>query len=418
MKNALLGLGCRDAYPRALSSFDPGNISVGCIGTHGTYQAAAAAASVNLLDRFYCTLLDAPGCMGGTLSKWIGHDRLASRRQTGIPPALTTENPWPFLRERVNHALRLSGPDGWFRACVAFDGWLARQLRSSPSRVFYGVETCSELSIAEAKRRGMRCVVECPGVQPGFMARILGQDSGQPPRAYLASPMTGRKLRTHALADVLVTQSEFQTSTYLAAGFPREKILECPTGIEPTLFHTEDRPPVGSRPGPLRALYAGRVTRMKGIPWLLSAMKACGGAVSLTVVGSVEPGARPLLARLPANVTVLPAVSKPELRRIYQQHDLLVLPSLVDSAPTVVMEAMACGLPVILTDHCGGRIPDPSWRIPIRDSAAIAERLMRYADNRILLASDSERALDFSQSLHANDFRRRLSEAFQSWCSQ
>jgi hypothetical protein len=389
---------------------------VGCIGVHGTYQAAAAAASLNLLDRFYCSLLDSPGCLGGTLSRWIGPDRLANRRQPGIPSALTTENPWPFLRHQLNEAVRMGRPDGWFQACVDFDRWLAKRLCSSPSRVFYGVETCSELAIAEAKRLGMLCVVECPGVQPGFMARILEQDSGRRPVAYLAAPMTGRKLRTHALADVLVTQSEFQSSTYLAAGIPREKILECHTGIEPALFHAGDRPPAGSRPGPLRALYAGRVTRMKGIPWLLSAMRTCGRAVTLTVVGSVNASARALLANLPENVTVLPPVSRPELRRIYQEHDVLVLPSLVDSAPMVVMEAMACGLPVILTEHCGGRIPDPMWRIPIRSSEAITERLMQYAGDRTLLALDSERARTFSCSLHAEDFRRRLSDAFVGWC--
>ena len=389
---------------------------MGCIGVHGTYQAAAAAASLNLLDRFYCSLLDAPGCLGATLSRWIGPHRLANRRQANVPPTLTTENPWPLLRDRASEALRIGRTDGWFRACVDFDRWLAKQLCSSPSRVFYGVETCSELAIAEAKHLGMLCVVECPGVQPGFMARILELDSGRRPVAYLAAPMTGRKLRTHILADILVTKSEFQTSTYLAAGIPREKILECHTGIEPTLFHAGNRPPAGSRPGTLRALYVGRVTRMKGIPWLLSAMRPCGRTVSLTVVGSVNPGSRALLANLPENVTVLPSVPRPELRRIYQEHDVLVLPSLVDSAPLVVMEAMACGLPVILTVHCGGRIPDPSWRVPIRSSEAITERLMRYAADRILLASDSERAQAFSCSLHAEDFRQRLSEAFVGWC--
>ena len=80
------------------------------------------------------------------------------------------------------------------------------------------------------------------------------------------------------------------------------------------------------------------------------------------------------------------------------------------------MEAMACGLPVILTDHCGGRVPDESWRVPVRDSNAIAQRLSLYADDRARLSTDSERAVAFSRSFPADRYRAELSGAFLKLC--
>src|ERR1041385_5326270 len=83
-------------------------------------------------------------------------------------------------------------------------------------------------------------------------------------------------------------------------------------------------------------------------------------------------------------VRMVPPQTKPRLRELYWQHDVLVLPSLGDSFGFVAMEAMACGLPVIVTENCGVPVPDPSWRVPVMDSEAIAWRLSLYARARSL----------------------------------
>ena len=46
-----------------------------------------------------------------------------------------------------------------------------------------------------------------------------------------------------------------------------------------------------------------------------------------------------------------------EVKKIYQESDLLVLPSLYEGFPNVVCEAMSCGLPILCSDICdNGRI--------------------------------------------------------------
>lgn len=394
-----------------------GGISVGYVGVHAAYQVALAAEEMGRLDRFYCSLLDAPGKWGGLLYTVLGSKRLASRRVPGLPPERVIENPWPFLKSSARTALHQARPDEWLRTCDTFDRWLATQLEQSDSRVFYGIESCAERALGRAREKGMLCVIECPGVHPKFMQNILAEASGTPGKNYLAAPMTQRKLRTHSLADVLVTHSEIHTHSFLMAGVPREQIFECPLWVDPELFHSMGRVPRIGLANPLRVLFAGRVTMLKGIPWLWEALRRVSNHVQLTVVGSANAEGRELLRRAPSNVTYRPAVTKAVLRNIYQSHDVLVLPSLIDSFGFVALEAMACGLPVILTDHCGAPVPDESWRVPVRDSAAIAERLTRYAEDREQLARDGERAATFAREHTPKAFRARIADRFQTLLS-
>jgi colanic acid/amylovoran biosynthesis glycosyltransferase len=61
---------------------------------------------------------------------------------------------------------------------------------------------------------------------------------------------------------------------------------------------------------------------------------------------------------------------------------VLLMPSLEEGIPNVVVEAMAIGLPVIST-NCGG-VPEliedkvNGWLVPIRDPAALAEAISSF----------------------------------------
>ena len=111
----------------------------------------------------------------------------------------------------------------------------------------------------------------------------------------------------------------------------------------------------------------------------------------------------------------MPPCSKTELRKHYHEHDLLVLPSLGDSFGFVAMEAMACGLPVIVTENCGVPVPDPSWRVPVMDSEAIARRLALYAQDRSLCREHGLVAAEFAQQFTPKRYREKIKGLFQQF---
>ena len=69
----------------------------------------------------------------------------------------------------------------------------------------------------------------------------------------------------------------------------------------------------------------------------------------------------------------------------YEQSDVFLLPSLVEGLPQTLLEAMACGLPVVVSENTAGPeiVTDTThgYVVPIRDSDAIAERLRELHDH-------------------------------------
>jgi glycosyltransferase involved in cell wall biosynthesis len=66
--------------------------------------------------------------------------------------------------------------------------------------------------------------------------------------------------------------------------------------------------------------------------------------------------------------------------------DLLVLPSIAEAFGLVLVEAMACGLPVIAADaHGPAEIvePETGWLVPPDDETALTDALVVSANNRV-----------------------------------
>ena len=85
------------------------------------------------------------------------------------------------------------------------------------------------------------------------------------------------------------------------------------------------------------------------------------------------------------HVLVRPVVAAERMPELYAEHDILLFPSLMEGLPTVVLEAMASGMPVITTETCG--MPDVveheynGLLLPPADAAAIEAAVARLASS-------------------------------------
>jgi glycosyltransferase involved in cell wall biosynthesis len=230
--------------------------------------------------------------------------------------------------------------------------------------------------------------------QPSFMGRLgipfvfgpVGGGEYAPPALLRSLPLRGRILeRVRLLANRAATADPLVRSTL------RRALLICcntPETLEqiPRRFHAKcicvhdvavDADTVAPVPaagaGP-HFLFAGRLLYWKGIQLALRALvevRAKLPDTRFTVVGNGRD--RAWLERLAKELALGDAVDwrgwipREELLRIYASHTAFVFPSLHDSGGTVVMEAMAQGLPVICLDlggpgailpaDCGVKIP-------------------------------------------------------------
>lgn len=143
-------------------------------------------------------------------------------------------------------------------------------------------------------------------------------------------------------------------------GMPPSRIWTKRATVDTELFKLVDRPP---KRGSVRVLlFVGRFSQEKNIPFLLRAFAALRDEsptprllLRLVGYGPLESHLRTVCAELNLDATVefRGPLSQKELPAIYHDADALVLPSLHETWGLVVLEAMACGLPVLVSRRCG-----------------------------------------------------------------
>ncbi len=379
-------------------------VTVSYSGVHQAYQIARSADEAGILDRFYCSLYDAPKCFGGKLAPIVGQKRLVSRRVEGLDTSKVEEYPWPLIWHE------LSRSRDWLTANDRFDRHVAKKLGGSKSKIFVGVETCAHHSFEAAKGLGMLNVLDCPGVDAEFLDDVAQKAAAEFGLSNVkiadSVEMRQRKSKERQLADVIFTCSEFQLNTMRSIGNQSAKRKIIPLWIDQDFWKPASSPRNIHRP--LRVLFVGKISIRKGVPYLLEAAKACANNVKVTLVGNVDPDVTPLLKSKGNNASILPPRPKTDLREIYQAHDVFALPSLGDAFGIAALEAMASALPVIVTDHCGVPVPDESWRVTAMNSEAIAARLMFYAKNRDVLKADAEAATRFASRFTPEKYREEI----------
>jgi glycosyltransferase involved in cell wall biosynthesis len=263
-------------------------------------------------------------------------------------------------------------------------------------------------------------LLDRPGIGAEFLNSLALQaadELGLKTAAYTDSPMMRElKAREVQLADTILVASELQARVLRQGLDSRKRVSVLPLWADSEFWRPPDEPG-RLRSGPLRVIYAGKLSLRKGVPYLVRAAVNCSSPIALTLVGTVDPELAPLLEQHEGKFTWVAPCAKAELRNHYQKNDLLVLPSLGDSFGFVAMEAMACGLPVIVTENCGVPVPDAAWRVPVMDADAIATRLSLYAGDHDLCHEQGRIAADFARQYTPEHYRRQLHDIFHQLLS-
>lgn len=388
------------------------------IGVHQIFQLALAAEEMGALEVLHCSLVDKPGKWGARLARWWSPPSVRAAGIDALPKEKLFEHPLPLLANRLAGRLPLPGRRDHLLSNTWFDHRVARAVTRSRARIFVGVETCALASMRAARARGMTCILDCPGVPVWFLdeqARRAAAELGLPPPPPANSAgMLRRKRAELALADLILCCSDFQAGELRALGVPECKIRVVPLWADSAFWSVSPRQTKASTPNRrLRVLFAGTISLKKGAPYVIEAMRQTGARAECLLVGRSSSELRGLLSRLPDNCRLETYLPKEELRQIYAEHDVLVMPSLGDSFGFVGMEAMAAGLPVIASASAGVPLPDPAWRVPTRDAAAIAARLEHYLDCPEALAHDSRTARAFAAVHTLERYRRQIQHIYQ-----
>lgn len=251
------------------------------------------------------------------------------------------------------------------------------------------IHTCSGLSyfldgtlLALARLRRVPVVLHVHG---GFFDRFL--DGLSAPWSTVA-----RVLANNAAA-VIVLSDEWRTR--LAPRLPGARLRVIRNAVaEPPDFESEKR-------DRLTILFLGGLTTAKGVRELVTAMAAVPPGARLVLVGEEHEAG--IIAQLQeeaaklglADRVVFAGAAYGEAKhRWLAEADIFVLPSHAEGLPMSLLEAMAAGLPVVVTPV--GGVPsvvtheEHGLFIPLRDHSALAAALRRLVEDPALRARLAE----------------------------
>lgn len=232
-------------------------------------------------------------------------------------------------------------------------------------------------------RAGGRAVLSYPIAHNRYQKQLYAEEAEHAPEFAAALPRmewlpqdySDRLEQECETADRIIVGSSFVRQSFADVGYDASRIVVTPYGVDTERFTPRETP---RRDGVFRALFVGQIGQRKGMSYLLRGYELFRRPdTDLHIVGSYSPG-HEVYARFQGSYRHTPHVPQKDLPSLYREADVFVFPSLIEGMPLVVLEAMACGVPVITTTHGPGDIVRDGvdgFFVPIRDSEAIAARL-------------------------------------------
>ncbi|MBL0173776.1 MAG: glycosyltransferase family 4 protein [Ignavibacteria bacterium] len=302
-----------------------------------------------------------------TTKRWYVKSLFPARRWTAImAPELLG------MAVRKIPALRRGGYYSYVKDNL-FDA-LARKY-IPPCDVFHAWGNYALYCIPTARHLGAKVVIERGSTHPHYQDEILREEfERHGVRTERAHPQIIEKgLQEIALADRVIIPSEFVRRTFLANGVAADKLAVIPYGADLSLFTKREK-----RDNVFRVLFVGNIGVQKGVHYLLEAWKRLAlPNAELLLIGRIDEDARPLLERHAGLFTYGGHVPHHALAEQYGNASVFVLPSLQEGSAMVTYEAMACGLPSIVSENTGSILRDgiDGYIVPIRSAEAIADAL-------------------------------------------
>ena len=226
-------------------------------------------------------------------------------------------------------------------------------------------------------------------------------------------------------AAVVVVPSEFGRNDLLDAGFEEERVVVAPHGVAPP---TLPGPGVGAATlasrgvHPPFVLFVGTIEPRKGVAELLAAHAALrSDSPELGLVLAGPPGWGPAPALPAPGVVSLGGVDDATLDALYRAAVALALPSRYEGFGLPVVEAMARGCPVVVSD--AACLPEVAGGagvvVPAGDADALAGALRRLIDDEGFrqgrAAAGAARAADFTWTASAAAHARAYAAAGEAW---
>jgi starch synthase len=390
-------------------------------GKQHSYEVAVALERAGRLKCFYTGMFFRQGPYARAASRLLG-----KRSHAGVPSDRVRS--WPYA-EAVSRSLgrsrilprairdRLQYPFvNW-----AFDRHVARQLvgLNPPPSAVYGFLGASEQTFVAAQRRGIATVLDVPIVLDAL--EVIKQENAVRGQFDTPTGLSHVRMRREIMtADWVVVPSKAVAQSVATVDTAHPGISIVPFGVDVDRFAPSARR--NTVPGRLNVLFAGRLEPRKGVHFLIDAWRHAPADWNLELAGPAGPAqyVRSLRENYTTNVSELGNLTQSELAEFLRKGDVFVFPSLAEGSALVTYQALASGLPCIVTAEAGSVVRDgvEGFVVPARDSAAITATLDLLARDQKLRERMARAARARAESFTWNHYHAALIEVLEQIVGQ
>lgn len=326
-------------------------------------------------------------------------------QREGLPHSRVQTFPWVHTPEFLLQRYRIGGQ--WvsdqlgYANALTFDEWTLRRIPDCDA--FIAISGAGLKTGQKVQRDGGLFICDRGSSHQRYQEKIVTEEYR---RWGVDLPVTDerdtvREEQIYETADLITVPSGFAARSFIEMGVPAEKVRKIPYGVRLERFRPMGHPPENR----FEVLFAGGVSLRKGVPYLLEAFANLRHpAKRLRIAGALRPDFQAVLSRMPQeNVEFLGSVPQERMIELMSTSTVMVLPSIEEGLALVQGQAMACGCPVIASTNTGSEdlFTDgiEGFIVPIRDAAALTDRMQQLVDDAELRQRMSEAGLRRVKSL-------------------
>ena len=298
--------------------------------------------------------------------------------------------------------------------------WAAREIARLKPDLCYTFTQVGRETLQWCEGAGVPSILENPNGHIRNFRRVYDSESSKWScgafHGHPGVPMIERIEQEYALADRIRLSSEWSRNSMLEYGVSGANltVLDQPMNLVRFLAPEAVRPGAGA----LRVCFVGSLDLRKGFVYLLQAIRLIGARhIALDIVGATgDRCSKALLDRESRDLEMNCAPGDPATA--YQRAELAVISSLEDGLPFVAGEAMASGLPVIITSSCGSadwvETDTTGWVVQTASAESIASALDIALGKRAKLPAMGRAARQAIERRGAP----QVAETFASWACE
>lgn len=260
-----------------------------------------------------------------------------------------------------------------------YESYALRQSKTLSTKIAHVWDVCPKL-IRTLKKSGIPVLLDIP-IAPSYYGEQLYRTGKAD---FLRGSARLKDLEQQAIseADLIVAPSAFVATVLRQMGVRSDRISIIEFGVNvPTHLGRITKPSTANKQG-IDYCFFGNINRRKGVPELIEAWSDPEFKEDrLHLCGRVNSDVQDHLKRPTAGSIVTPGFVAPF--EYMSNCDVFVLPSWLEGSAKAVYEAMACGLPSIVTHSTGSVVRDgvDGFVIDAGDVEALKDRMLWFKSN-------------------------------------